>query len=71
MKNSVLLLVLLLTACATDIHWGGASGPPAAVNEPRKSEPKSQPAPVKAQQPERNDQPMPLPKKREHNIEED
>jgi hypothetical protein len=41
------------------------------VKEPSKSQAKSQPAPAKVQQPERNDQEILLPKKREHNIEED
>lgn len=71
MKNSVLLLVLLLTACASDFRWGGAPGTAAAVKEHGKSQAKSQPAPAKVQQPERNDQEILLPKKREHNIEED
>lgn len=67
MKNYVLLLTLLLSACASD-SWPFRS----------KAEPKPQPAvrqhpaPVEAQPPVPVDQVVPpSPKKREHNIEED
>lgn len=66
MKNSVLLLALLLSACASDF-WTFRSKPgpqpqPAA---------RQQPAPAEAQQPARVEPVIPAPKKREHNIEED
>ncbi|HZW25506.1 MAG TPA: hypothetical protein VFF26_08480 [Gallionella sp.] len=66
MKNYVLFLALLLSACSSDF-WTVKS----------KAEPQPQPAvrqhpvPVEVQQPVRIDPVSPPQKKREHNIEED
>lgn len=64
MKNYILILVLLLAACASDSRSvkSGADPHPAA---------RQRPAPVEVQQPARSEPVIPAPKKTEHNIEED
>ena len=75
MRNSVLLLVLLLLpACASAHKAGGANGATPGVH---KSDAEPQPAtrqlpmPVEVQQSARSDQVDHPPIKRKHNIEED
>lgn len=67
MKNYVLLLTLLLSACASDF-WPFRS----KVEPQPQSAARQHPAPVEVLPPVRVDQVAPPPpKKREHNIEED
>lgn len=74
-RNSVLLLVLLLAGCASAQQPGATGNAAGAAPEHRKSaakteSPESQKAvPVEAKQPESGDAPLPKPK--EHYIEED
>lgn len=77
MRNFVLLLVMLLPACASDRQPGGVIGNATGAGlEHGKSNAESQPVarqrpvPAEVKQPARIDQVAP-PKKREHNIEED
>lgn len=77
MRNSVLLLVMLLPACASDHQPGGTIGNATGAGlKHGKSNTESQPVagqrpiPAEVKQPARIDQVAP-PKKREHNIEED
>lgn len=66
MKSYVLLLALLLSACASDFWtFRGKPGP-----EPQPAV-RQQPAPAEAQQPARVEPVAIPPKKHEHNIEED
>lgn len=77
MRNSVLLLVMLLPACASDHQPGGTIGNATGAGlKHGKSNAESQPVagqrpvPAEVKQPARIDQVAP-PKKREYNIEED
>lgn len=76
MKNTNLFLVLLLSACAITPQPGVNGKTPGSALEHRKSakpepEQPQRPVPVETQQPDMVDQGEPLPKKSEHNIEED
>lgn len=74
MRHFVLILVVLLSACANNHHAGGATG---AMLESRKGDAEPQPAAhqppvsVEAQQPVRGNHSDHSPKKNEHNVEED
>ena len=77
MRNSVLLLVMLLPACASDHQAGGAIGNATGAGlEHGKSNAESQPVarqrpvPAEVKQPARIDQ-APPPTNSENNIEED